>query len=105
MPTEPTYPVITRLTELKAAQPADATLRNLVDVLQAKLQLSARLPLLVLEAEQDGDDAGARVFRSLVTQERNQITALLDGLRLHLDAMHKDVLATLTPGTTTPPVH
>ncbi len=104
MPTESDYSVIRRLSELKAAQPADATLRNLIEVLQMKLELSARLPLLVLEAEQDGDDAGAQVFQTLVTQETGQIAALLDGLRAHLDSMHTDVLATLSPGTRTPQV-
>lgn len=103
MSTNSTYPVVQRLSDLKAAQPADATLRNLLDVLQVKLELGARLPLLVLEAEQDGDLAGAQVFRSLASEERDQIGALLDGLRHHLDSMHKDVLGTLTPGTTTPP--
>jgi hypothetical protein len=104
VPTETDDSVIRRLTEIKAAQPADATLRNLIEVLQMKLELSARLPLLVLEAEHDGDHAGARVFQTLVTEEKSQIAALLDGLRHHLDSMHTDVLSRLSPGTRTPQV-
>jgi hypothetical protein len=78
--------IIRRLSELRATQPADATLRNLISTLQAKLELSARLPVLVFEAEEDGDHDCARLFRSLVVSEKQQIAALLEGLKKHLDA-------------------
>ena len=55
--------MIRRLSELRATQPADATLRNLIAILQTKLEMSARLPVLVFEAEGDGDHECARLFR------------------------------------------
>jgi len=79
-------PMIRRLSELRATQPANATLRNLIGLLQTKLELSARLPVLVFEAEEDGDLESARLFRSLVVTERQQVAALLEGLRTHLDS-------------------
>ena len=75
-----------RLGELRATQPADATLRNLISVLQTKLETSARLPVLVFEAETAGDHECAELFRSLVVSERQQIAALLEGLRTRIDA-------------------
>jgi len=78
-----------RLSELRATQPANATLRSLIEILQAKLELSARLPVLVFEAEEDGEDECARLFRSLVDSERQQIAALLEGLRTHLDVLQQ----------------
>jgi hypothetical protein len=93
--------MIRRLSDLRRAQPADATLRNLIDILQAKLELSARLPVLVFEAEDDGDHAGAQLFRSLVASEKRQINTLLDGLRAHLEA-RQDVPAATSADTRAP---
>src|SRR3954452_8284404 len=95
--------MIRRLSELRATQPADATLRNLVAVLQTKLELSARLPVLVFEAEGDGDHECARLFGSLVSAEREQIAALLEGLRNHLDTQLEPAPAVSPTGTTSPP--
>jgi hypothetical protein len=75
-----------RLSELRATGPADAMLRNLIEVLQTKLETSARLPVLVFEAETDGDHECAELLRSLVVSERQQIAALLEGLRTRIDA-------------------
>ena len=95
--------MIRRLSELRATQPADATLRNLIGILQTKLELSARLPVLVFEAEEDGDDECARLFRSLVISEKQQIAALLEGLRTHLDAQLKHPPTASPAGTTSEP--
>ncbi len=82
---------IRRLRELQASQPVDTTLRNLLELLQAKLQLSARLPVLVFEAEQDGDHACAGLFRALVASEKSEIAELLEGLRTLLDARRQQL--------------
>jgi hypothetical protein len=95
--------MIRRLSELRATQPADATLRNLIGILQTKLELSARLPVLVFEAEEDGDHECARLFRSLVLSEKQQIAALLEGLRKHLDAQLEHLPTASPAGTTSPP--
>ena len=84
--------MVRRLSELRATQPANATLRNLIGVLQTKLELSARLPVLVFEAEEDGDQESARMFRSLVVAEKQQIAALLAALRTHLDSQLKELM-------------
>jgi hypothetical protein len=101
MQTEDT--MIRRLSELRATQPADATLRNLIGILQTKLELSARLPVLVFEAEEDGDHECARLFRSLVISEKQQIAALLEGLRTHLDVQLEHPPTASPAGTTSPP--
>jgi hypothetical protein len=92
-----------RLSELRATQPAGATLRNLIELLQTKLELSARLPVLIFEAEGDGDLECARLFRSLVISEKQQISALLEGLRRHLDAELEQPPAAAPAGTMSPP--
>jgi hypothetical protein len=94
--------MVRRLSDLRAGQPADATLRNLISLLQTKLELSARLPVLVFEAEEDGDHECARLLRSLVLSEKQQIVALLEGLRTHLDRQLEHLPAA-SAGMTTPP--
>ena len=95
--------MIRRLSDLQASQPTDATLRNLIGILQTKLELSARLPVLVFEAEGDGDHECARLLRSLVLSEREQIAALLEGLRTHLDVQLEHTPAAQRAGTGSPP--
>jgi hypothetical protein len=95
--------MIRRLSDLKASQPTDATLRNLIEVLQTKLELSARLPVLVFEAEGDGDHECTRLLKSLVISEREQIAALLEGLRSHLDVQLEHTPAAQRAGTANPP--
>ena len=85
-----------------ACQPADTTLRNLIEILQTKLELSARLPVLVFEAEEDGDHDCARLFRSLVMSEKQEIAALVEGLRTHLETRRGEVPAASPTGTTGP---
>jgi hypothetical protein len=95
--------IIRRLSELRATQPADATLRNLISILQTKLETSARLPVLVFEAEGDGDLECAQLFRSLVISEKQQIAALLEGLSTRIDAQLNTAPAASPAGATGPP--
>jgi hypothetical protein len=90
-----------RLSELRATQPADATLRNLISILQTKLETSARLSVLVYEADGDGDLECAQLFRSLVISEREQIAALLEGLRTRIEAQLNTPAASVA-GVTSP---
>ena len=73
-----------RLTDLRKAQPADATLKNLLGVLSAKLELCASLPVYEWEAVSEGFDACARAFRDLAEAERQSCTEVIDRLREHL---------------------
>jgi hypothetical protein len=70
-----------RLTELQLASPADATLRNLLGVLNAKLELCARLPVFAWEAGHDGHHELAASFTRLAEAERTSCALVLDELR------------------------
>ena len=74
-----------RLTDLRRAQPADATLRNLLGVLNAKLELCASLPVFEWEAGSEGHEDCAAAFRDLAEQERRLCSDVLERLREHLD--------------------
>jgi hypothetical protein len=74
-----------RLTDLRRAQPADATLRNLLGVLSAKLELCASLPVFEWEAGSEGHEDCAAAFRDLAEAERRSCSDVLDRLREHLD--------------------
>jgi hypothetical protein len=73
-----------RLTDLRRAQPADATLKNLLGVLSAKLELCASLPVYEWEAVSEGYEACARAFRELAEAERRSCSEVIDRLREHL---------------------
>jgi hypothetical protein len=73
-----------RLTDLRRAQPADATLKNLLSVLTAKLELCASLPVYEWEAGNEGYDACAHAFRELAEAERRSCSEVIDRLREHL---------------------
>lgn len=75
-----------RLSELRAAQPGDPTLHNLLGVLSAKLELCARLPIYEYEAESEGHTAPAAAFRRLAAMERESYDTVIAALRQHLDA-------------------
>jgi hypothetical protein len=77
--------VTRRLTDLRRAQPADATLRNLLGVLNAKLELCASLPVFEWEAGSEGHEDCAAAFRHLAEAERQSCSEILDRLRAHLD--------------------
>ena len=74
-----------RLTELRRAHPADATLQNLLMVLGAKLDLSTRLPVFEYEATSEGHEDCARAFEMLADAERAHVSELLKILRTHVD--------------------
>jgi hypothetical protein len=73
-----------RLSDLRRGQPADATLKNLLGVLSAKLELCASLPVYEWEAVSEGYDACARAFRELAEAERRSCSEVIDRLREHL---------------------
>lgn len=74
-----------RLADLQRAQPADATLRNLLGCLNAKLDLCARLPVFEWEAGNEGYESSANAFRRLAEAERRSCAEILDCLREHLE--------------------
>jgi hypothetical protein len=74
-----------RLSDLKAAVPADRTLQNLLGLVSAKLDVCSRLPIFEYEAENEGHETSAAVFREIAEQERRSFSNLLACLRLHLD--------------------
>jgi hypothetical protein len=77
--------MIHRLSELRGARPTDLILRGLVEVLQGKLELRSRLPVLVFECAQDGQDEWAEFLREFSATEDRQIAALLHALQRHLE--------------------
>jgi len=74
-----------RLSDLRRAQPADATLKNLLGVLSAKLELCASLPVFEWEAGSEGYEDCAIAFRSLAEAERRSCTDVIERLREHLE--------------------
>ncbi len=74
-----------RLTDLRRGQPADATLKNLLQVLSAKLELCASLPVYEWEAGSEGYEECAAAFRDLADAERRSCNRVIDRLREHLD--------------------
>jgi hypothetical protein len=83
-----------RLAELRRAHPRDATLQNLLAVLTAKLDLSARLPVFEYEADSEGFSDTASFMSALASAERESLEDILASLRLHLDRTS----GRLTPG-------
>jgi hypothetical protein len=74
-----------RLSDLRRAQPGDATLRNLLSVLNSKMELCASLPVFEWEAGSEGWPDRAEAFRDLAESERQSCADLLEELRLHLE--------------------
>jgi hypothetical protein len=75
------------ISDLRGAQPADATLQNLLGVLSAKLELCSRLPIFEYEAGNEGHEAAAAAFRQLAEVERRSFDELLACLRRHLEEL------------------
>jgi hypothetical protein len=75
-----------RLNELRRANPYDATLHNLLTLLNTKLDLSARLPVFEYEADSEGFGETASFFHAMATAEHESLRTLLDSLRAHLDS-------------------
>jgi hypothetical protein len=74
-----------RLAELRSAQPCDTTLQNLLSILTAKLDLSARLPVFEYEADSEGFQEAASFMSALASAERESVHEVLRSLRIHLD--------------------
>jgi hypothetical protein len=74
-----------RLAALRRAHPADATLQNLLSVLNAKLDLSARLPVFEYEADSEGFADTASFLSALASAERESLRDVLASLREHID--------------------
>jgi hypothetical protein len=74
-----------RLAELRSAQPCDTTLQNLLSILNAKLDLSARLPVFEYEADSEGFQEAASFMSALASAERESVHDVLRSLRIHLD--------------------
>jgi hypothetical protein len=82
---KPQSPSARRLTELRSALPYDATLQNLITVLQLKLDLCARLPVFEYEASSEGFGDSASFFQALATIERETVQDTLRSLQVHLE--------------------
>jgi hypothetical protein len=73
------------LTQLRSAQPGDATLQNLLQVMSGKLELCGRLPIFEYEAGVEGHRVCAATFHELAETEQRSFNALAACLRTHLD--------------------
>jgi hypothetical protein len=80
-----TSDVARRLSNLRRAQPADATLRNLLELLTDKLALCRRLPIVEYEADSEGHEDCVAAFRHLADVERRSFDDLLRCLQRHLE--------------------
>lgn len=78
-------PATRSLSDLRQAQPGDATLRNLLGILSIKLDLCANLPIFEWEASSEGWTERAAALRDLAEAERGSCTEMLEQLRLHLE--------------------
>ena len=81
----PSAPASVRLSELAAQAPGDRTLKNLLGLVNAKLDVCAQLPIFEYEAQHEGHTASAAMFHELAEQERRSFANLLACVRLHLD--------------------
>jgi hypothetical protein len=91
---DPDDPVtLRRLSDLRRSQPADATLRNLLQTLSTMLELCAQLPVLAYEADREGHAQTAAAFRNLATVERRSLDDLLESLRRYLERTESQVPA------------
>ncbi len=65
------------MSDLRRARPADSTLQNLLQVLNAKIELCGRLAVYEYEAGSEGHDGCAEAFRELAEVERSSFDSLL----------------------------
>jgi hypothetical protein len=75
----------TGIGELRRRQPADETMRNLLELTSEKLDLCGRLPVYELEAANEGHAATARLFSELADVERASFDALKARLVIEID--------------------
>ena len=74
-----------RLSDLRRAQPGDATLRNLLGILNVKLELCANLSVFEWEASSEGWTERATALRELADAERQSCAEVLEQLHAHLE--------------------
>jgi hypothetical protein len=74
-----------RIGELRRMQPADATMKNLISLLTAKLELCEGLPVWEWEAGNEGHREQAAGFRTLADAERRSAVDIMEWLREHLE--------------------
>lgn len=74
-----------RIGELRRMQPADATMKNLLALLTAKLELCEGLPVWEWEAGNEGHREQAAGFRTLADAERRSCVDIMEWLRQHLE--------------------
>jgi hypothetical protein len=79
-----------RLSDLRRAQAADASLENLLNAITGKIRDSARLAVFEYEAGNEGHDALAVAFGALGEIERESFRTLLDHLRRHLNELQDE---------------
>jgi hypothetical protein len=72
------------LHDITAGERDSATLRGLVSVLHAKLELRSRYPLMEYEAGFEGRDRHAALFRELAAVDRSVIQRLSNELATEL---------------------
>ena len=58
---------------LRRAQPADATMKNLLELLTVKLELCERLPVWEWEAGDEGNETCAATFHAVLETERRTL--------------------------------
>ena len=76
-----------RLSDLRRARAADASLENLLNALTYKIKDCARLAVFEYEAGSAGHQALASAFLDLGDVERESFNTLLDHLRRHLNEL------------------
>jgi hypothetical protein len=72
------------INDLRDARTGDATLRSLLGLLDTKLELCSRLPILEYEAAHEGHERCAVAFRRLAEAERRAVDELIECLREHI---------------------
>jgi hypothetical protein len=86
-----------RLSDLERLRPGSETLRALLETLNTKLDLCARLPFLAYQAEREGFGDAAAALRDVAEDERRSLACLLATLRSHLDVTQELASKERTP--------
>jgi hypothetical protein len=75
---------VLRLGDLRRQRPGDATLQDLLAILDAKLELCRRLPVYEYDAAHDGHEGCASELRELLAIERRSCERVVEMLHRHL---------------------
>jgi hypothetical protein len=93
---------VLRLGDLRRQRPGDATLQDLLAILDAKLELCRRLPVYEYDAAHDGDEGCASELRELLAVERQSCERVVEMLHRHLKNRLGDGAAAWPSGAPTP---